>query len=124
MKNDKKLLLFSMKEEKRKQIEDLCRKLQIQAVTVAPKQYAETLGALAGVSGIPGTNQCYQGPAFPMEMMVFSGISSEQLDEFLKQYRMAEIERVPLKAIVTPYNIFWNAEKLYGELLKEHKSLQ
>ena len=52
--------------------------------------------------------------------MIFSGTDSTQLDTFLNDYKQTGAQPVPLKAVITPHNIFWTAEYLYKELLKEH----
>lgn len=123
MDQTKKVLLFQINKEKKEQIKSLCRELNMEAVTVDCKQYLEPLGVIAGIQGIPGSGKVYKGMAFPMEMMVFSGIHPELLDLFLQKYREYHIEPVGLKAILTPTNVFWNAEQLYKELQKEHMSI-
>ena len=52
--------------------------------------------------------------------MVFSGTDSTQMDAFLADYKQTGAASIPLKAIITPHNIFWTAEALYQELFKEH----
>ena len=91
-------------------------------ILVEYKQYLEPLGVIAGIQGIPKSGKIYQGMNFPMEMMIFSGIHQELLDLFLQKYRALRIEPISLKAVLTPTNVFWNAEQLYQELLKEHMS--
>lgn len=123
MKNTKKILLFHVNKEKNLQIDKLCREMGLQAVIVEKRQYNEPLGALAGIQGFAPTNKPYTGAEFPMEMMVFSGIPSEELDPLLAAYRKQGIAPIPLKAILTPHNVFWTAYRLYGELMKEHLQL-
>lgn len=122
MENRKKVLLFHVKKEKMEQIKSLCREFEIDAAFVDCRQYLEPLGVIAGIQGIPHSGKVYQGEDFPMEMMVFSGIPQELLDVFLKKYREYSIEPIALKAIITPTNIFWNAQQLYQELAREHMS--
>lgn len=124
MENTRKVLLFQVNPQKRMQIEKLCHELEMETVTVDRKQYSEFLGFIAGIQGIPKSGKIYQGMDFPMEMMVFSGIHQELLEVFLRKYRELSIDPIALKAVLTPTNIFWNAEQLYQELLKEHMSLQ
>lgn len=121
---NQKALLFAVKSAKARQIEDLCHSLGVRAVRVSPSAYGENLGFLAGIQGIPrgGSPRSDKGPGkeFPSEMLVFSGLDSGSLDTFLKSYREAGIPPVALKATLTPHNIFWTPEQLYGELLREH----
>lgn len=137
MENTKKVLLFHVSEEKTKQIRALCSKMQIAVVTVKDSLWGQSLGSLAGIKGLssPAASAApfsspipsaapLSSPALSMEMMVFSGIPSGELDAFLASYHEAGIPMIPLKAILTPYNIFWNATQLYQELQKEHSQLQ
>ena len=45
---------------------------------------------------------------------------SAQIDSFLADYKQTGAQTVPLKAIITPQNIFWTVEALFKELWKEH----
>lgn len=119
-----KVLLFHVEKTKQKQIADLCRRLQMKSIIVPKRQYAQSLGALAEISGIPRENAAYDGAELSREMLVFSGMDSDALDVFLEEYKKSGIEPIDLKAIVTPHNIFWNAAVLYEELVKEHNSLK
>lgn len=122
--NYKKILLFQVEKEKKKQIVALCRSLDITPVIVPRGQFEETLGALAGIDGFALSNKGYGGEALPTDMLVFSGISPDVLDIFLKEYKTAGIEPTCLKAVLTQHNVFWNARQLYEELYKEHKELK
>ncbi len=135
MENNKKILLFHVADTKCSQIAALCRTMDITAVLVKDTQWGVTLGSLAGISGLNRlpVSSAHQPetavippltPSGSMEMMVFSGISQNELDAFLTKYREAGIPKIPLKAVLTPYNIFWNATQLYQELQKEHSHFQ
>ncbi len=117
----KTVLLFHIGGEKQEMIRSFCQARGIQVFFIKKKQYGERLGVLAGIVGISKTNKPYRGEEFPGEMMVFSGIDSDELDVFLEDYRLAGIEAVALKAVLTPANVTWTPEELYRELLKEHK---
>lgn len=118
--NPKKVLLFHVNKEKSSQISNLCKELGLQVITVEKKQYNESLGALAGIQGFSPAHKSYSDAEFPMEMMVFSGFPSKELDSFLAFWHTRGIAPIPLKAILTPHNVFWTARELYGELMKEH----
>lgn len=119
MENNKKVLLFHVGREKEQKIRALCSACGIQSCVIGKEKYEESLGAVAGIIGMKQTNNLYRGADFPTEMMVFSGIDSQSLDVFLAKYREAGIAPVSLKAVLTPYNVHWNARQLYKELLKE-----
>jgi len=120
--NNRRILLFHVGKEKEKQIKVLCDRLNIQPVVIPRKEYGESLGTLAGIVGMKRSGKQYEGTEFPTEMMVFSGIPSEELDVFLEKYREADIEKISLKAMMTPYNVLWTPGQIYAELVKEHMS--
>lgn len=117
------ILLFHVEQDKAGKIESICRKLNIHTSRIKPFLYSQKLGYLAGISGFYRGNTVYTGPDFSSEMMVFSGINSDMLDRFLKEYKRASIPPIGLKAVLTTHNIFWSAEDLYKELFKEHQIL-
>ena len=119
-KSSQKILLFSVAVQKVGKIEALCKKLGITVMQVDKSDYGQKLGAIAGVSGFKKDGTGYSGSDFPAEMLIFSGMNSSQIDVFLAEYKKSGIEPIGCKAIVTPDNVFWSAEKLFREILKEH----
>ena len=65
----------------------------------------------------------YGGPLLPDEMMVFCGFDDTLLSRFLSRYRQTNIAPIPLKAGVTPNNLFWDTLQLHRELAEEHRRL-
>lgn len=57
------------------------------------------------------------------EVMIFNGLSSDELNVVLKEYKKDEIEPIPLKAVVTPYNMYWSLYTLVEELKREKKEI-
>lgn len=122
--NQEKVLLFSMSFAKEKKINDICRSLGMDAKRVSSCLFGQKLGFLAGITGFKRENAAYLGGEFPEEMLVFSGVTSEKMDEFLAAYKEMKLEPIDRKAMVTPHNIFWTPEQLYQELEKEHQSFR
>lgn len=118
MTNNKKILLFHIGKEKNEKIKSLCQSLHIQTITVPKARYNDALGTLLNIGNF--NFESLPAEEFAMEMMVFSGLTSEDLDVFLQSYKDAGIAPVPLKAIVTPTNVFWSAARLYKELMREY----
>ena len=59
-------------------------------------------------------------PLFLMpEVILFSGFNEGALKGFLAAYRQAGIEKVALKAVITPYNITWTLYDLIEHLKEE-----
>lgn len=126
----KQILMFGVKGKKSTAVGQICEKLGWTAYEPDRKRYGETLGSLLGMpaGGGPAKNSqprtILAAAEFPAEMIVFCGIDGAELDMFLKEYKKTGIEPIPLKAMLTPYNIGWTAEKLFGELLEEHRRMK
>lgn len=116
------ILTFGLEKEKFRAVRITAQRNQIQVKEISRKDYSQKLGVLAGIQGFSKEKVIYNGPDFPLEMMVFSGIDSAQIDAFMADYKQTGTKPVPLKAIITPHNIFWTAETLFKELWKEHLS--
>lgn len=114
------ILTFGLGKEKSRAIRSVAQKNGIYIKEISRKDYSQKLGTLAGIEGFSKEKINYDGPDFPLEMIVFSGIDSAQMDTFLADYKKTGVQPIPLKAIITPHNIFWSADTLFKELWKEH----
>ena len=133
----KKILLFHMNMTRIAEISAVCRGLGIQVRPVAPSEYGQALGMLAGMAlpegmgmpvemGMPTTPPDkirMPGSGITSEMLVFAGMDQPEVFAFLQALREAGIASVALKAMVTPFNACWSPEKLYRELEKEHAAM-
>jgi hypothetical protein len=115
-----KILGFRIESEKRAALSRICVKLEIELVEVALRDYGQKLGVLAGVKGFVRDKTVYHGPELPGEMLVFSGMNSGQVDDFLAEYKKTGLAPIALKAVATPDNVFWSADALFRELMREH----
>lgn len=118
-----KILLFGLQKEKNRVVCRAAEKIGADVTVVNRRDYGQKIGALAGISGFHKDGKVYRGPDFVTEMLVFSGMDSQQVDTFLVEYKATGLQPVALKAIVTPYNVSWTAEALFRELMKEHIQL-
>lgn len=117
------ILLYNLEGTKAQQIKQLCTLQKIRFKSIAPEQYMETVGSLAGVTGMEKTNTPFTGTPFADEMLVFVNFSDESLWDFLSRYRKAGIEPIRLKAGLTPHNVTWNSIQLRDELMREHEEI-
>lgn len=123
----KKVLLFRVNQGKAEEIRSLCSQLGFELVFVDRMRYGEPLGKLADLPGIYSKvreGEIYGGPELPMEMMVFSGLEEKELETFLEEYRKKGLQPIPIKAVITPFNVGWSAGELFAELMKEHRQLR
>ena len=123
-KSTQKILLFSVAAQKVEKIKALCKTLGISVQQVEKSDYGQKLGAIAGITGFKKDGSRYSGADFPAELLVFSGINSLQMDIFLAEYKKAGIEPIGCKAVVTPDNVFWSADKLFREQEEKEAELE
>ena len=71
-----------------------------------------------------GKKTCAPPLYFLPEMVLFQGMTDQEVHQFLDEYRAAGIPRVDLKAVVTPYNLTWTLYELAEHLKEEHRSMQ
>lgn len=56
------------------------------------------------------------------ELIIFQGFDDDSLQEYLKAYRETDLEKIPLKAVLTPYNMSWTLNELIEQLKEESRS--
>jgi len=115
----KKILVYRMKGEKRKQLKKICGELEIELSVVSPAEYGEAIGALVGFPGMRKQGCPRAGAGVAGEMLVFCGMGDAALDEFLDACKGENLEPTACKAVLTPHNAGWSSEKLYAELVRE-----
>ncbi len=118
-----KIFIYSNNAEKKKQIKKVAESLRIQMQELSVNDLSRTVGAIAGVSKEKKTDVIV--PLFfnMPEVLIFSGLNENKLDLFLQAYRMAKIEPIGLKAVITMYNCSWTLFQLIEELKRERSSL-
>lgn len=124
MQESKVILLYEVKKEKLGRVEGLCQRLHLKTKVIAKVFYLEKVGFLAGLSGWKKQGIRYEKEGLGEEMMLFSGLDSNELDEFFSQYQKEGIEPIALKAVLTEYNRSWNSIELFQELKREHASVK
>lgn len=124
MKTGEVVLLYNLSNtEKGKQIKRLLILLGITIKEISKEQYFQSIGSLAGIKGFEKNEEIYNEEGFLDEMLVMHKFTSQRIDVILKGFRKAGIEKVDLKAVVTPTNASWNSLELYEEIKKEHESM-
>ena len=117
------ILMYNLESDKGRRIKFICLKHKIRIKVVMPEQYLEPIGYLAGLPDLQPCKEVYKDQGFEDEMLVFKGFDSNTLNLFLREFSKNKIERVALKAVLTPDNIKWNSLQLYEEIKKEHEAL-
>ena len=118
-----KVLLFHFTDEEvlaRMQLALLVNK--VGAKKVEKKDYCQSVGYLAGVSGKKAAEVEYDGPELEEPMMIMC-MDSRRIDELLTAFRRAGVPRIAYKAMLTPTNSDWTPLELYEELKREHEAM-
>ena len=120
-------------EEKKNGISLICQRLGIE-VRVIGNEYLNVclgdiiialsvenkVGKTVKIKKTPSDNTVNAPTLYNMpEIMIFNGFDSQALDGFLNMYKISGLSKIPLKAIVTPYNIKWTLYELIEHLKEE-----
>lgn len=116
------LLAYELEKGTEQELKSLASAFGHQVKTVSPASYGETLGYVAGISGFKRNSMKDTGEKLGSGMLVLCGLDSDAMDQLLGALREQKL-RIPLKAVITPYNISWTSRMLYEELKKEHVSM-
>ena len=127
------LIMYKINEtSKEQQVVNLCRKLGLKTRKLKDSDAKITVGTLTGNSKINASpdNQMLNtanqnvpmGYSLP-ELIVFSGLKDNKLDEFLAEYKKMGISPIGLKAVVTIHNVNWTMYELAEELVRERISI-
>lgn len=123
------LVIYNINDKnKEKLFSLLCSNLKINTKKISNSQMNSSLYEIIGFKARGNnnsisnrSNNMLNNPLLVIpDFLVFSGFSDEKLDEFLKAYKEKGIEKIPLKAIVTPHNVNWTINELIAELIKEN----
>lgn len=127
------LIMYKINEtSKEKQVVNLCRKLGLKTRKLKDSDAKITVGTLTGNGKINASpdNQMLNtanqnvptGYSLP-ELIIFSGLKDNKLDEFLAEYKKMGIAPIGLKAVVTIHNVNWTMYELAEELVRERISI-
>lgn len=112
-------------------VENLCGSLGIHYIRLMERDRYRTIKEITvnienGVMPLNGDfviDNAQKAGAANQEILLFSNLTENKLDEFLSAYKTAGIEPVSLKAVVTPTNEKWTIEQLAEELMKERAAM-
>ena len=116
------VLTFNLPVDVHARIRGLAVALGIRVKAVPPERFALPLGALLGIptgpAGVPKEAGGFSDP-----MLLMCNLDEAQFNRFLQMLRGPGLPRIPLKAVLTPHNVGWNALQLHDELAREHAAM-
>lgn len=124
MKTNAIALLYNIKDAKRaRKIKFIFVQMGVHIKNMKLEEYLQPIGAVAGMSHIASTDECYSGEGFEDEMLLMRGFSEGQINDMMLRFRKGNLPKIDLKAVITSTNQTWDSITLYQELKKEHKEM-
>ena len=128
--NDINILLYTKDTDKKQAIEKITKAIDLKFGKLKTNQANDLISSIVGLPTFTAfgtmeeTNK--KAPALwsMPELVLFFGVPDAKLDTFLAEYKKTELERIKLKAIVTPTNLNWSLYYLTEHLKEEAKAFE
>ena len=118
------ILLFNPPEKDRLlKLEMALFPLRVRLKKVAPSEYNQPLGVLAGIKEMTPAEGTYDGSELSDTMLVFCFLDDSRLNQALAALRKCGAGPFPYKAILTPTNSEWTAPDCFAEIKREHEAM-
>lgn len=118
---NKIILAYNFNKDRLQSLRLVCMMLKIQLKPVARQDMLQPVGALLGIDGIERVEESFAGDDCREEMIFLCGIDRQTLDKLLFAIKRSKLQRIDLKAMLTPHNVGWSGAKLLQELAEEHQ---
>ncbi|MGN0298041.1 MAG: DUF3783 domain-containing protein [Lachnospiraceae bacterium] len=115
------VLLYNLPEDKKNYIIGLLLKLNINSAQVQREIYNFPLEVILGKKNAEGL-KAYEGAELREPMMIMHGLTPDQVDLVLKNFRANNIN-IGLKAVTTPTNLKWTSLQMYMMLQRERAQI-
>ena len=115
------ILAYNFNKDRLQSLRLVCMMLKIQLKPVARQDLLQPVGALLGIDGIERVEESFVGDDCREEMIFLCGIDRQTLDKLLFAIKRSKLQRIDLKAMLTPHNVGWSGAKLLQELAEEHQ---
>jgi len=122
----KTLFLNIKNEEKKEKIQELCTSLNLETKKLSASDLNKTILRITkgSIPGMPDTLPVNIPVMYELpELVIFSGFEETDVKAFLSEYKNRGIEKVPLKCMVTPFNLSWTLYDLIEHLKEEHRGI-
>lgn len=118
---NKVILAYNFNKDRLQSLRLVCMMLKIQLKPVVRQDLLQPVGALLGIDGIERVEESFAGDDCREEMIFLCGIDRQTLDKLLFAIKRSKLQRIDLKAMLTPHNVGWSGAKLLQELAEEHQ---
>ncbi len=119
------ILLYHFTDEEREaRIKTILKRMKIKTKSISGEMMSQKVGYLVEMPSFKETVGEEPAELFDQEVMVMQGINNKRMNEILLNFKAENIEKIALKAIVTPYNMFWTFSRLCKTIQKDHLSIK
>lgn len=118
------LLYHFIDEEKESKIKTVLSRMKIKTKNISEEMLLQKVGYLVEMPSFKETISEESVEPFDQEVMVMQGIQNKRMNEILSNFKAENIEKIALKAIVTPYNMFWSFSRLCKTIQKDHLAIK
>lgn len=118
------LLYHFTDQEKAGKIKAVLARMKIETKDISDALISQKVGFLLGLKGFKETVGTSEAVSFDQEVMLMRGITGKRMEEILANFTAAGIEKIGLKAVVTPYNVLWPLHHLCKTIQKERENMQ
>lgn len=116
---NKKLLIYRMDQIPQNQsIKMICRLLNIELVEIDDFMIHLKLKDILNKKTRKRKND-----SLKMPMIVFSGMSQNDIDLLLQSFKNAAVPFIPLKAMITATNLHWSFSQLFDHIFAEYQQV-
>ena len=117
------VLTFNVSDADIAKMRGLSAPLGIRFKAVPAESFTLPLGGMLGIPTGP-VSAPSDGQTFTDPMLLMCNFNEQQFNRFLQLLRAPGLPRIPLKAVLTPHNVGWNAMQLHAELVREHEAMR
>lgn len=117
------LLIFNLPDAELMKLRGLCVPLDLRLKAVPPESFTLPLGAMLGMPVAPA-DAPVPVDSFTEPMLLMCNLTEDQFNRLLALLRGPGMPRIPLKAVLTPHNVGWNALQLHAALNEEREMMR
>ena len=127
--NDANIYLYTKDTSKRQNIENITKSIGLSFAELKVSQANDTISSIVGLPAFISNSDSEIGKKAPAlwsmpEVLLFFGVPDKKLDIFLEEYKKTGMDKIRLKAIVTPTNLNWSLYYLIEHLKEESKAFE
>ena len=119
----KLVLLYNFSEERTAKIRRSALPLKIGVRVIERADYHQPVGVLFGDKDFQPVEGTFNDIPFADEMLLMYGFSRRDIDNLIRALNKNGVGRIPLKAVVTPTNIWWDSMELHSAIVSDHQEM-